>query len=47
MTSNSSDVMKTKSVVRPMHIQRTVLDRERAELGATSVEFDMVGFSEV
>jgi hypothetical protein len=34
----TSEVMKTKSAVRPREIQTTVLNLERAELGASSVE---------
>ena len=40
-------MMKTKSAVRPSEIQRTVLDLERAEVGARSVEVGIILFSEV
>jgi hypothetical protein len=38
--------MKTKSAVRPRDIQRTVFDLEPVELGARSVEVDMISFSD-
>jgi hypothetical protein len=41
----TSEVMKTKSAVRPREIQRTVLDLERTELGAGRVEVGMIRFS--
>jgi hypothetical protein len=42
----TSEVMKTKSAVRPREIQIIVLDREPAELGASSVEVGMIRLSE-
>ena len=38
MTRRTSDVMKTKSVVRPREIQRRVLNPERPEPGVGRVE---------
>ena len=38
--------MKTKSTVSPREIQRTVLDLERVELGASSVEVGNILFSD-
>jgi hypothetical protein len=38
--------MKTKSAVRPRDIQRIVLDLERVELGASSVEVGNILFSD-
>ena len=38
--------MKTKSAVRPREIQITVLDLERAELGASSVEVGIIRLSD-
>jgi hypothetical protein len=38
--------MKTKSAVRPREIQITVLDLERVELGASSVEVGNIRLSD-
>src|ERR1700761_6147319 len=42
---SSSEVMKTKSVVRPSAIQRIVLNLEPAEPGAGNVEIGMIRLS--
>jgi len=42
----TSEVMKTKSAVRPREIQITVLDLERAALGASSVEVGIIRLSD-
>ena len=42
----TSEVMKTKSAVRPREIQMTVLNLERAELGASSVEVGIIRLSD-
>jgi hypothetical protein len=42
----TSEVIKTKSVVRPREIQITVFDLERAELGAGSVEVGIIRLSD-
>jgi hypothetical protein len=41
----TSEVMKTKSAVRPREIQMTVLDLELAELVVSSVEVGIVRLS--
>jgi hypothetical protein len=38
--------MKTKSAVRPREIQRAVLNLERLELGASSVEVAIIRLSD-
>ena len=41
---SSSEVMKTKSTVRPSEIQRIVLNLGLEELGASRVEIGIVRF---
>jgi hypothetical protein len=43
---SSSEVMKTKSTVRPSEIQRIVLNLEPAELGASRVEIGIIRISD-
>ena len=43
---SSSEVMKTKSTVRPSETQRIVLNLEPAELGVTRVETGIIRFSD-
>jgi hypothetical protein len=42
---SSSEVIKTKSTVRPSDTQRIVLNLEPAELGVSRVEIDILRFS--
>ena len=42
----SSEVMKTKSTMRPSEIQRIVLNLELAEVGASRVEVGIILFSD-
>jgi hypothetical protein len=42
---SSSEVMKTKSTMRPSETQRIVLNLEPAELGASRVEVGIIRFS--
>ena len=41
----TSEVMKTKSTVTPSETQRIVLNLERDEMGASSVEIGMIRLS--
>jgi len=43
---SSSEVIKTKSTVRPSETQRIVLNLEPADLGASRVEIGMISFSD-